>query len=436
VAEEEARKAAAVERFLLGTFTAADPFAPARDPSRDRATAAGAGGDTTFGSQPEVRTGVRAALGLLYAGLGVYDKASALLERTLEERRALYGPRHPEVADVLDALGVALAGQGRLPEAEAHLRDAVSQRREFHGMRSLATAQSLDHLATVLGRRGDAAAAVELAREAGLIRMESPRTTMLYELGGQVWTMDGAGQQRVQLTRDGTNHSPTWAPDGRILFSSAAGPAPGIFLMDPDRRTLTRITAPSTGVKDFTPAPIGPRIGFTRYFPDGTSRIFSVNPDGSDIRPLTPGPRDASFSAPTAGGRLAFVSRTPEGGRDIFLLDLGSGRITRLSHTPTLYKEGVAFSPDGSRIAFTRIDPGQLEAIFVMNGDGTGVRRLSRGGHYDYLPRWSPDGTRIGFTSGRDGSFGIFTMAADGSDVVDLSQTPLQHETLWGWVKN
>jgi Tol biopolymer transport system component len=68
-----------------------------------------------------------------------------------------------------------------------------------------------------------------------------------------------------------------------------------------------------------------------------------------------------------------------------------------------------------------------------MNTDGTEVTRLSQGGHYDFLPRWSPDGKRIGFTSARDGSFGVYTMAADGSDVVDLSQTPLQPESLWDW---
>jgi hypothetical protein len=42
---------------------------------------------------------------------------------------------------------------------------------------------------------------------------------------------------------------------------------------------------------------------------------------------------------------------------------------------------------------------------------------------------------RIAFTSARDGSFGVYTMAADGSDVADLSQTPLQHQILWAWLK-
>ena len=58
---------------------------------------------------------------------------------------------------------------------------------------------------------------------------------------------------------------------------------------------------------------------------------------------------------------------------------------------------------------------------------------------------WSPDGTRIAFTSSRDGTNGVYTMNADGSDVRDVSRTPLTlamgprvsvldvNESLWAW---
>ena len=106
----------------------------------------------------------------------------------------------------------------------------------------------------------------------------------------------------------------------------------------------------------------------------------------------------------------------------------------------------MAVSPDGRRIIFTRIDPGRLEQIVVMNVDGTNTRRVSRGDYYDFLPRWSPDGTRITFTSSRDGTNGIYTMRQDGSDVRNVSGTPLTltmqpgktvdvNETLWAWMK-
>jgi Tol biopolymer transport system component len=342
------------------------------------------------------------------------------------------------VAEVMDALGQSLARQGRFTEAESHLREALSQRRELHGSQSQATAQSLDHLADMLRQRGDLAAAAPLTREADAIRCGIPAGKMLFEQAGQIWIMDSDGRNRTQLTRSGTNYSPTWAPGGeRVTFAAAAGAAPGIYSMNADGSSLTQLTTAPTGGNDFAPAPIGSRIGFTRHFADGTSRIFAISSDGTGLQPLSPGPHDNTFSSRGLAqrGRLAYVSTTTEGGKDIFLLDLGRGRITRLTNTPSLYKKGVAFSPNGRQIAFTRIDPGQLEAIFVMNADGTGVTCLSQGGHYDYLPRWSPDGKRIGFTSGRDGSFGVYTMASDGSDVVDLSQTPLRHESLWGWVK-
>jgi Tol biopolymer transport system component len=375
-------------------------------------------------------------VGRVYASLGSYDKAVAQLRQALEERRDLYGPRHPEVAEVMDALGQVLAKQGHLTEAESLLRAAVSQRRELQGSQSQATAQSLDHLAEVLRERGDFAGAEPLVREALAIRRSTTTSRMLFEQAGQIWIMNGDGSNRVQLTRIGTNYSPTWAPDGRrVLFAAASGAAPGIYSMNPDGTDLTRLTTPPTGAVDFVPASVGKRIGFARHLADGTWRIFAVNADGTGVLPLTAGPHDEGFGASPNGDRLAYVSGTTEGGKDIFLLDLAGGGITQLTNTPTLYKAGIAFSPSGKQIAFTRIDPGQLEAIFVMNTDGTEVTRLSQGGHYDFLPRWSPDGKRIGFTSARDGSFGVYTMAADGSDVVDLSQTPLQPELLWDWFK-
>jgi serine/threonine protein kinase len=441
LAEAETRKAGAVEEFLLGVFAAADPFAPPRISRGDITARASLDSgvervDTAIMGQPEMRADLRAAVGRIYASLGSYDKAAAQLRQALEERRLLYGPRHPEVAEVMDALGQVLAKQGHFTEAESLLGAAVSQRRQLQGSQSQATAQSLDHLSEVLREQGDFAGAEPLLREALAIRRSTTASRMLFEQAGQIWIMNGDGSNRVQLTRIGTNYSPTWAPDGkRVLFAAASGAAPGIYSMNPDGTDLTRLTTPPAGAVDFVPASVGERIGFARHLADGPWRIFAVNADGTGVLPLTAGPHDEGFAASPAGDRLAYVSETTEGGKDIFLLDLAGGGITQLTHTPTLYKAGIAFSPSGKQIAFTRIDPGQLEAIFVMNTDGTQVTRLSQGGHYDFLPRWSPDGKRIGFTSARDGSFGVYTMAADGSDVVDLSQTPLQPELLWDWFK-
>ncbi len=80
----------------------------------------------------------------------------------------------------------------------------------------------------------------------------------------------------------------------------------------------------------------------------------------------------------------------------------------------------VAYSPDGSRVAFERANE-----IYVTNANGTGTpRRLTNDCLLDSAPVWSHDGTRIAFVrrsdddprSACDGRYNIWTMNADGTN--------------------
>ena len=76
------------------------------------------------------------------------------------------------------------------------------------------------------------------------------------------------------------------------------------------------------------------------------------------------------------------------------------------------------FSPDGRQILFAMTPRGQsAQEIFVMNADGTGVRRLTNNPAIDTTPTWAPSGTTIAFTSNRGGRQQIYTMNVDGSGV-------------------
>src|SRR5258708_9953489 len=59
-----------------------------------------------------------------------------------------------------------------------------------------------------------------------------------------------------------------------------------------------------------------------------------------------------------------------------------------------------------------------------MNADGGGVPRLPDTRAADGDPAWSPDGTRLAFTSTRDGNSEIYVMNADGSGVTRLTTDP------------
>jgi TolB protein len=67
-----------------------------------------------------------------------------------------------------------------------------------------------------------------------------------------------------------------------------------------------------------------------------------------------------------------------------------------------------------TRIAFTSTRDGNWE-IYVMNPDGSDLRRMTTEPGLDIHPAWSPDGSRLAFVSNRDGNNEIYVMSADGS---------------------
>jgi len=85
-----------------------------------------------------------------------------------------------------------------------------------------------------------------------------------------------------------------------------------------------------------------------------------------------------------------------------------------------------AFSPDGKRIAFTRLGSG----IFSMNLDGTGVRRLTTNAR-DNLPTWSPDGKQIAFIRPSSVGWGAFVMSSAGAGQRRLLLAPSAGRPTW-----
>ena len=91
---------------------------------------------------------------------------------------------------------------------------------------------------------------------------------------------------------------------------------------------------------------------------------------------------------------------------------------------------GPDWSPDGERLVFHRVI-GNRSVIHVMRADGTALRALRAPGS-SVDPAWSPDGTQIVFASGRPaathaddprGQFDLYVMNADGSGVRRITWT-------------
>ncbi|MGH2659932.1 MAG: hypothetical protein ACRDHS_09770 [Actinomycetota bacterium] len=108
-------------------------------------------------------------------------------------------------------------------------------------------------------------------------------------------------------------------------------------------------------------------------------------------------------SAARTGDRVAF-----QRAGDIWAVDLKSGRTANLTRTER-YEGCPWVSGDGSLIAFDGIRDGRSD-IFLIMGDGSGVRPLTRGPGNHACPALSPDGKRVAFVSDRHGQMEIYLL--------------------------
>jgi serine/threonine-protein kinase len=210
-----------------------------------------------------------------------------------------------------------------------------------------------------------------------------------------VWvSRNGAEQTLVAPARE--YDTPRLAPDGKRV---AVEIGPQIWLYDPSRDTLTRLTFEGDLNNSPEWAPDGTRVAFysTR---DGPQKMFWQLADGSGgLERLTSGESGPqtpkSWSAD--GQLLAFQDISPTMQRDIWVLRLSDRKTEPFLRTPFI--EGApAFSPDARWLAYVSNESGRPE-IYVQPYPGPGGKwQISTDGGTE--PVWSRNGREVFYRSG------------------------------------
>ncbi len=237
---------------------------------------------------------------------------------------------------------------------------------------------------------------------------------------------DGSGIQHV-----GTFGYPTWSPDGsmlmgqqgsnRIVGVDANGLMTRNLFVPPDRRDVYRPTWSPDGKKI--------AVGMSGFGSSGNPEIVIVTlKTGAWVRVTNNDDWDTSPEWSPDGTRIAFWSRR-DAGQGIYLLD---PKTLDVSPQPIRFTNDVdefKWSPDGTTLIWEdsgiqTFRPG-VDTLYPITVPGTTGN--------DHSPTYSPEGTRILFTSTRTGHDDLFTVALDGGDVQQVTSSDYISEERPDW---
>jgi TolB protein len=200
--------------------------------------------------------------------------------------------------------------------------------------------------------------------------------------------MDGA--DLVQLTRDGAPClAPNWYPDAQALvYTSLHRGFPDVYRVD--LRSLGR-----TAISSYP----------------GINAGAAISPDGREMA----------------------LALSRDGNPELYVKNLGTGKLRRLTKTRGAAEASPSWSPDGKRIAYVSDSTGAPQ-VYAIDAAGGRPTRLSLRGSENVSPDWGPDG-RIAYSGKRQGRYQICVYDPTTRDETQVTSEAVDYESP-AWARN
>ena len=263
-----------------------------------------------------------------------------------------------------------------------------------------------------------------------------------YRIGLSLLSIGTGEKRRLTFPAMRTNQSdmdPSLSPDGHTLAFTRtfSGGVSDLFLLE---------LSPEPGPKGEPSRLTSRKLQSTspQWTPDGEEILFSsgglfgnrslwktaVSGSGQPQRLAALDPGTGRFVISSQGNRLVYVRELFDPNIWRFEVPGPDGRIERPTRfiASTRWDGGPEFSPDDSKIAFTSGRSGSVE-IWVCDSDGSNAIKLtSFGGPIARGPHWSPDGKRIVFGARVEGTPDLYVINASGGTPQRLTTNPAWDE--------
>ena len=224
-----------------------------------------------------------------------------------------------------------------------------------------------------------------------------------------IHVLDPRSGGELQLTHSGTASRPAWSPDGRkIAFLEGGGASFSLYVMNADGTNQRALLTSPDSLGRIVWSPDSSKIAFDLSL---KQEIYVINADGTSKRKLTGNAGGVEPVWAPDGKKIAFRRESC----GLFVMNADGSRVRRVSDRCL---SDVAWSPDGQQIAYIGVEDDEYQ-LFLVEPDGSDRRRIVLPSVPEawLRPVWSPDSTMLAL----ENTAAVFVVAVDGTSLRQIS---------------